>query len=301
MDDIVFYCKSYRRDVLRVRRLVESIERHNRDGLSVYVSMPRADRSLFADQLGTARVTLVDDEDIIAANPAVTAARADGMEGQLLQAIVKAEFWRLRTCANYLCIDADSKFVADIGRTDLLAADGQPYTVIHQNKDLLQMASNLGIAKVGTEFRAECERVRSLFGRTGPIYSFMPSPFLWSAKVWQSLDDAYFQPRGQTIWDAVTRELPESLWYGEALLAYGAIALRPIEPLFRVYHYNWQYYAQRRAGETEANVAENYFGVIYQSNWEYEMDYGAPQKSLASRWLRSGKRGLRYLQNRWLP
>lgn len=300
MHDLVLYCKSYRRDVLRVQRLLDSIERHNRDGLPVVVSMPREDRALFAAQLGGGRCELIDDERIVTANPAVREDRMRGVEGQLSQAIVKAEFWRLGACANYLCIDADSKFVTDFGRTDLLAADGVPYTVIHQNKDLLQMASDRGVAKVAAEFRAEAKRVRALFGREGPLYSFAPSPFVWSARVWQSLDERFLQPRRWTLWDAVTRELPESLWYGEALLAYQAIPLRPIEPLFRVYHYNWQYYALRRLGETEAKVADNYLGVIYQSNWEYELDYGAAQKKLGSRVVRSCKRGVRYLQSRWL-
>ena len=114
------------------------------------------------------------------------------------------------------------------------------------------------------------------------------------------LDREYLQPREQTLWDVITREVPEYLWYGEALLAYQAIPLRPVEPLFRVYHYSWQYYTLKRMGESEAKVIENYLGVIYQSNWEYELDYGAGPKGLGSRAVRRAKRGLRYLQNRWL-
>jgi hypothetical protein len=297
--DIALYCKSYRRDVLRVRRLLDSIERHNRDRLPVFVSMPQADRALFAERLGSTRCTLVNDEEIVRASPGGSRERVAAMEGELSQAIVKAEFWRLGLSESALCIDADSKFVADFGRADLLAPDGMPYTVIHQNKDLLQLASNRNVPKVAVEFRAEVERFRPLFHRVGPVYSFAPSPFLWSRRVWQSLERELLQPQGKTLWDVVTRDLPESLWYGEALLAYQAIPLRPIEPLFRVYHYNWQWYAMQRLGESEKTVAENYFGVIYQSNWEYEMDFGAPHKPLASRFVRSMKRGLRYLQNRW--
>jgi hypothetical protein len=298
--DVVLYCKSYRRDVLRVRRLLESIDRFNQDALPVYVSMPREDRALFEQQLGSGRCTLIDDEDIVAANPRVNVEQARNVPGRLSQAIVKSEFWRLGLCANYVCIDADSVFVADFRRRDFIAPDGESYTVIHQNKDLLQLATNRGVHKVGAEFKEEAARFTPIFGRDGPAYSFAPSPFLWSAKVWRSLDTQYLQPHGINLWDAVTEKLPESLWYGEALLAYQAIPLRPIEPLFRVYHYNWQFYSMLRLGETEAKVAQNYLGVIYQSNWEHEMDYGQPVKPLPSRMLRSVKRSLRYLQNRWL-
>jgi hypothetical protein len=300
MEDIVLFCKSYERDVLRVKRLLDSIEKHNRDRLPVYISMPAGDRHLFEQYLGAGRVELIDDEAIVAANPRVDPVAVRAVEGRVSQAMVRSEFWRVGACRAYLCIDSDSVFLTDFGRADLVGDDGQPYTVMHQNKELIQSAANCGIDKVALELHAEIERVQSLFGRRGPAYSFAPSPFLWAAAVWQSLDDNYLKPRGQTLWDVCNRELPEYLWYGEALLAYGAIPLRPIEPLFRVYHYTWQYYALRRMGETEAKLAHNFLGVIYQSNWEYELDYGAAAKSPASRLLRRCKRGLRYLQYRWL-
>lgn len=300
MQDFVLYCKSYHRDVLRVVRLLDSIERHNVERLPVCISMPASDRALFEDKLGRSRCTLIDDEQIVHANPRVRPADTAGIEGRVSQAMVRSEFWRLGLCGAYLCIDSDSKFIADFRRKDFVAPDGHPYTVLHQNKELLQLAADRGVTKVGAEFRAELARIRQFFPREGPGYSFVPSPFLWSAHVWESLDREYLQPREQTLWDVITREVPEYLWYGEALLAYQAIPLRPVEPLFRVYHYNWQYYTLKRMGESEAKVIENYLGVIYQSNWEYELDYGPVPKGLGSRAVRRVKRGLRYLQNRWL-
>lgn len=53
----------------------------------------------------------------------------------------------------------------------------------------------------------------------------------------------------------------------------------------------------RRLGETEAKLAENYFGVIYQSAWDLDGHLGAPQKSLPSRLLRRIKRFGRYIQS----
>ena len=89
----------------------------------------------------------------------------------------------------------------------------------------------------------------------------------------------------------------EYLWYGEALLKYQAIALRPIEPLFRVYHYDWQYYILKRQGENIDSLKRMYLGVIYQSNWESEMDFGAAQKSMASRILKQLKRRIRQIKS----
>lgn len=80
-------------------------------------------------------------------------------------------------------------------------------------------------------------------------------------------------------------------------MKYHAIPLIAIEPLFRTYHYDWQFFLMKRLGETETNLAENYFGVIYQSAWDIDSHFGAPQKSLPSQVLRLIKRFARYLQS----
>ena len=46
----------------------------------------------------------------------------------------------------------------------------------------------------------------------------------------------------------------------------------PIEPIFRCYHYEEQYYFWKMAGETEEKIAENYLGVCMQSNWDKRLD-----------------------------
>lgn len=293
MQDLTLFIKSYSRDVLRVARLMDSIERFNRDALPVVVSRPQADAALFEQQLGRGRCTFIDDEAIAAVSPGAPSDYADHFSGGLVQQILKSEFWRLGTTANWLCIDSDSRFIQSFGRDDFLHPDGHPYTVIHQNKELLQMAANLGIGKVAEGFAEEAARFRALLPRPGPEYVFMPSPFLWSARVWQSLEAQWLQPRGETLWQAITPAYPESRWYGEALLAFGAIALRPVEPYFRVYHYDWQYDLFRRQGETEASLRAAYLGIVLQSNWDDSLDYGAPRKSWASRAVRRLKRGLR--------
>jgi hypothetical protein len=247
--------------------------------------------------LGKSDYQWVADEEIIAANPRANLVKYREMPGGLSQQIVKAEFWRLGLAGNYLCLDSDSKFIRDFRQSDFVADDNIPYTVLHQNKELFQMADNRGHIKVERDLRVEAERVKALFGRSGPNFYCAPAPFNWSAKVWQSLDSEYLQPQGISIWDLITPEHPESLIYGEAIMKYRAVPLIAIEPLFRTYHYDWQYFLMKRLGETEAKLAQHYFGVIYQSAWEIDGHLGGPSKSLPSRLLRRIKRFGRYLQS----
>ncbi|MBU3590754.1 hypothetical protein ICN11_01795 [Polynucleobacter sp. 78F-HAINBA] len=297
MNNFVLYCKSYSRDFLRLKRLLESVKRHNVDHIPFYISTPASEKALLEEVIGKVDYDWVADEEIVATNPRADLVKYREMPGGLSQQIVKAEFWRLGLAENYLCLDSDSKFVRDFKQSDFVTDANVPYTVLHQNKELFQLATNRGHHKVEHDLRVEAERVQKLFNRVGPHFYCAPAPFNWSAKVWQSLDQEYLQPKSISIWDLITPEHPESLIYGEALMKYCAIPLIAIEPLFRTYHYDWQYFLMKRLGETEAKLAKHYFGVIYQSAWDMDGHLGAPNKSLPSRLLRRIKRFGRFLQS----
>lgn len=298
MKDLVLYCKSYSRDFLRLKRLLHSISRYNLDQIPFYISTPEDQYEDLISVLGEARVFhWVSDESIVAANPRVPAGIEKTRSGGLSQQAIKSEFWRLGLTKNYVCLDSDCIFIKDFKKSDFLSWDGNPYTVIYQNKEFYQLSINRGHNKVESNLRQEGDRVKALFSRIGPNYYCPCPPFIWSAKVWESLDREYLQPRNLNFWDVSRDDHPETLLYLEALLNYQAIPLYPIEQLFRTYYYDWQYYLLRRMGETEGKLKANYLGVVYQSNWDAGMDFGIRSKSLASLILRRLKRFGRYLQS----
>lgn len=295
MAGIPLFCKSYHQDVLRVKRLVESVEACNADNMPLFISVPVIDRQLFLNQIGSGRCEWLSDEEIVAANPILSWARLQEMDSRQSQQVVKSEFWRLHSCKGYLCLDSDSVFIRKFQTADFLAADGVPFTTIHQSKELLQLAINVGRPKLVENYRKDCKMAKSIFERSGPDYDFGPTPVVWATKVWQDLATNYLEPRGMSFMDAIIQFPSELRWYGEALLAYQSIPLHPVEPLFRVYHTDWQYFRQRKMGETLEKLQENYLGVVMQSNWQYEMDYANFGKSVLSRVARQVKRQLRRL------
>ncbi|QWE06869.1 DUF6492 family protein [Polynucleobacter sp. JS-JIR-5-A7] len=297
MKDIVLYCKTYSRDFLRLKRLLKSIDQFNQDKIPFYISTPQDQRAELTAILGDVNYQWVSDESIIAANPKAPQGIEKTRSGGLSQQAIKSEFWRLGISENYVCLDSDCVFIKSFGRSDFLASDTNPYTVIYQNKEFFQLAANRNYAKVANNLRLEGDNVKALFGRVGPNYYCPCPPFIWSAKVWRSLDENYLTPRNLGFWDISTESHPETLLYLEALLNYRAIPLYPIEQLFRIYYYDWQFYLLRRQGEVQKKLANNYLGVIYQSNWESGLDYGSPKKSFLSRANKRIKSFLRYLQS----
>ena len=298
MKDLVLYCKSYRRDFLRLKRLLESIQKYNVDQIPFYISTPYADFDELKNILGSKiQYEWISDESIVSANPRAIPGIEKKRTGSLAQQAIKSEFWRLGISENYVCLDSDCIFLREFDRKSFINADGNPFTVIYQNKEFFQLAIDRNHSKVEENLRLEGDRVRALFDRQGPNYYCPCPPFIWSAKVWRSLDEQFLAPKGLTFWDISNPEHPETLLYLEALLKFQAIPLYPIEQLFRIYYYDWQYYLLRRLGESENKLTKNYLGVIYQSNWDSDLDFGSSGKSILSQANRKLKRFLRYLQS----
>jgi hypothetical protein len=295
------FCKSYAGDLSRVISLWKSIQCFNRDAIPFYLCVPKKDLKLFQSNLENKSndIHWIVDEDVVLSNPSLTLDLYHKWDGRLSQQVIKSEFWRYlekngvsHSYSSYLCIDSESQFIKDFYLSDFLDGNCNPYTVIHQNKELLQLADNKKIDKVSRHYLDDSKALKKIFQRVGPDYDFGPTPVIWSSKVWKDLEINYLKPNGMTIWDAIELYPSELRWYGEALLAYKSIELHPLEPIFRVYHYDWQYFFLKRVGESADSICKNYFGILKQSNWEYEMDYGehAKRKSFASRQLKNLKR-----------
>ena len=130
MKDLVLYCKSYRRDFLRVKRLLATIEKYNTDHIPFYISTPQDQYEDLISVLGSTQGFLwVSDESIVASNPRAPLGIEKTRPGSLSQQAIKSEFWRLEIAENYGCLDSDCIFIKEFSKADFLAPDGNPYTV----------------------------------------------------------------------------------------------------------------------------------------------------------------------------
>lgn len=290
MHPFALYCKSYCVDVKRVVRLADSVARFNTDRLPFYVSVPAADLALFAQMLGPRDVVLISDESIIDANPALALDAVQQLPGNISQQIVKSEFWRLGLCQAYLCLDSDCVFIRAFDTASFIAADGTPYSVIDEGRDLLLSTLAKGDHKILGNFQRESLEVQKAFGRDGKHYNFGPTPPVWDRRVWESLEAHLLKPQGRTLMQLICASPHEMRWYGEALLKYKAIALLPSQPTFKTYHYAWQQRADERNGIGMEQLATLYLGVVLQSAWEREMDWPSEGGNWLSRFARRVRR-----------
>lgn len=296
MLNFVLYCCTFRKDLKRTVKLAQSIQRHNKTNIPFYISVPEGDVGLFRGSLKDLDVIVFDEKDIFQANPKLDIQKLYEIRGGLRQQVIKSEFWRLGISENYLVLDADCIFIRDFDGSDFIAIDDVPYSIIHEGRDVLQATERFGPKKIRQHFLADREPIKAALGRSGVTYDFGYAPFLWSKKVWESLDHQYLTPNGMNFLDAVLLCGSEFTWYGESLINFRAIPIYPREQLFKHYHYEHQLWADQILGYKEKLLAYDYMGVVYQSNWESWGDYGPSNKSIASRVWRSIKRALKKMQ-----
>jgi hypothetical protein len=291
--NFVILCKSYLADLRRVERLMASLAQYNREHIPVALAVPAKDLDTFKLALSDYHCEWLTDEAIVQAHPQCEAknllARYHATPGNISQQVIKSEAWRLLDCQTYLCVDSDTVFTKAFGKSDFCNSRGHPYTVMHQSKDMYQLAINRGQRRSYVDFKNLSQSVQQQFERDGPLYDFLPQPLIWSTQVWRDLDTEWLAPRNLTLWDAIDQCPSEAHWYGEALLHLQSIPLLPIEPLFRVYHFDWQYDLYRKWGESNETLRDQYLGVCIQSNWEVEMDT-LGTRGVASKWVRKLKR-----------
>jgi hypothetical protein len=297
-NSLVLFCKSYRNDLLRAKRLAQSIAKHNADRLPFYLCVPAQDVDVFRDTLAELPIVLLCDDEILSANPRLDRARVMALRPYLGQQIIKSEFWRLELCETLVCIDSDSYFIRDFTAGDFLAPDGTPFSVMHESKDYLQYLINVDKRNPLKDARIERERISAFFPAVTPLYYFTPTPAIWSRRVWRALDEQLLTPRGMTIVDAIEACPAELAWYGHALLAFKPIPILPREPLFRVYHYPELYWHLKRQGETEDKLRQLFLGVVRQSFWDTELETRRGER--LRRWIKNLRKRLSSRRYAWL-
>jgi hypothetical protein len=283
MQDFCLYCKSYSVDVFRAKRLAASIAKFNVDRIPFVVSCPEGDKPLFESELQGFDLILVCDEDIVRANPRHNVEHINSIPGHISQQIVKSEFWRLGLSRTYLCLDSDCQFTRPFRKAEFIDEEGNPYTIMDEARELLIPALALKKNKVIDNFLRESAEIQQEIQRPGKVYNFGPNCPVWDARVWQSLDENLLQPRNLSFAELIVSFPNEMRWYGESVLKFGAIRIRPSQPFFKMYHYAWQLRMDRRLGITEAMLSRLYCGVVYQSAWERQLDWPSEGGKLASK------------------
>jgi hypothetical protein len=279
MKDIAFFIKSHRPDLVLVRRLLDSISKHNRDQISVFISVPADDVFAFRDlsRCFTNVSVLADDHFGI---PRVDRKIWNFAPGYITQQIVKLSVQRLSEARNYLVLDSDTYFIRDFEAKDFIAPNGIGLTVLAGDGELVADPAYAPFAQsramkidliadrldMGTLSRATCH-----------------NNTVFQDSVLHSFHD-WCRSEGLSLLDLMTIAPVEFTWYNFFLVKHCPDRLVRIEPFIKMMHTRSEYRRFVAAGFSHESFRRVYLGVCLNSGWA-----GTRQGRLVSR-LERGSR-----------
>ena len=262
MKDVAIFVKSHRPDLVLVHRLLDSISRHNRDRIGVFISVPADDVVAFQDlsRRFTDVSVLADDHFGI---PRVDRKIWGFAPGYITQQLVKLSVQRLSEARNYVILDSDTYFIRDFVTKDFTAPDGTGLTVLAEDKDLVADPAWAPFA----EFRAK--RIDLIADRLG-VPTLSPAT-CFNNTVFQDsvLHDFHDWCRSESLslLDLMTIAPVEFAWYNLFLVKHCPERLVRIEPFIRIFHTRSEYRRLVAAGFSHESLRRSYLGVCINSNW----------------------------------
>lgn len=293
MDPVCLFCKTFRRDLERFSVLLDSVLRHNVEGIPFVVSIPKRDRRLFEDRFGNGVVEWVTDE-------ALTGGRV--RQSWMGQQVVKLSFWQMERASSAVALDADFIILRDFGCRDFIDVDGTPFFVASRHSPRYEHGDpavresisgggppptlsrdELASAREGASFpdplgphhrwlRWPIRDLRKWSGRKGRNIHMMPGPIL-SHESQRTFHDEYLEPQGITYRTLIHIAPWEYVWLGEWLLARRPHDVRPIHPLFVHFVSDGGIRDARAQGITRESIARHHLGVALASQHQMYLTY----------------------------
>jgi len=261
--ELILLCKSYKGDIARAKVLLDSIKKHNKDNIPFYFQIPKSDLEIFNIGLGVEGYDVIFDEDVT---------ELVNTQSHFTQQLYKMEFYKLKIAKYYFTIDSDMYFIRDFNSTEFIDENGIPYVTMHENKSLREYSKNIkGDDLLTIWWESERNKIPELFGRKGKLYDYSCSAILYISEVFETLYSEYCVPNNLTFLNLLQFQSSENTWFGEWIL-YKGFKFYPCEPMFKTFHYPFQYHLSKELGHTEEDLARVYLGITMQSNW------GAPLK-----------------------
>ncbi len=289
--DLALFCKTFRDDVDRVARLIDTVEANNTDRLPMILAAPRADHRLIADHIGAGRAMMIADEDIVRL-------RSPRL-GWYQQQIVKLAFGTTGLAENFVIIDSDHYMLRPFRRTDFLTDNGTPYLILSDHHyiadpdndyvtrllvdlaaggevelcspspEIVEATRGPGAAAIrisreeiepGAVLASLVPKAQSIMQRQGIEFKFMHGP-IWSASAIMALKEQVLDRDGVDFETLIEICPWEANWYGNWVLSSGCIEVVPKEMMFIHFRTDESIIRAREMGITNAVLARAFLGV----------------------------------------
>ena len=271
MTDLVILIKSYRGDLKIAHRLLDSLTRYNLDSIPAYLVVPQSDIDSFRSIAGNSVEILAEEQlqEHLVSEP------FGGMTtGYINQQLVKLSFWELGLAENYLVLDSDVEMIRPFAKSEFIASDGHPYSVLTQDKDMLADPQYYN-----DQWRTRETWINTIATELGydgpwPVRTCHANT-VFNSEVLRSMKEKVLAPRGWVYSDLLKTAPYEFSWYNIWLQVSGVIPVRACEPWIKTFHSESEHLDFLASPASLDDMKRAYSGISVQSNFARYKDLPA--------------------------
>lgn len=284
MEAFALFLKSYADDLRLTERFLDTFHRFNQEGLTLYLSVPDRDYSLFSGfRCKTVQVILDEEitEDYFGRHSPMYREALLPRVALINAWVTRLAFWEMGLAYTYYAVDADLVFLRPFGIQDFLSPDMTPYAYLSEYRELA--ADPFYFERYWKARKEAYLRVKAHLDLHEPRDLTALCCMVMSGQALSSFRDTWLAPRGWTYGDALAIAEYDYFWYAAWLQKSDAANLLLRDNPVLVVQHQGHHLALVQQGITKESLAEGYLGVIVNSNWSKQyglVDFDSPPENL---------------------
>jgi len=269
MDKLCIFLKTYNKDFLRAKNLIESILKFNVDKIPVWIACPKSDLNEFRSLELASWINCLAEEDIPVT---LTKEKENGIEpGYINQEILKLGFAELNLSEHYFCVDSDGIFLRKFTIEDFLNSESVPKMVLVQDKELI--IDNFYYERHWKKREIELKKIEKV------MFNNNENRVIKTCHNFQVFTNAYLERFKLEIleensWDYLQCVLIapyEFSWYNYFVQSRNLPHIA-VEPYFKMIHTLEQFLTMKISGISADSISRGYMGVVVNSNFAQSSD-----------------------------
>jgi len=301
---LVILNKSFDKDINRSWNLYKSVEKHNKDNIPFYLSVPEKDYKLFREKFPKNIVIFTDEE--IWKLAKLDIKKIKKLLGWQQQQIIKLCFYKMNLSENYVTLDSDSYFFKDFYKSLFLSDDGIPFTIKNRKDNFdFKYAEKLWKEDGGMLDGKSVSLLESFVAIKeslgGNIQDnnwncYVSTYGIWSSKALKSLEEKIKKDKNWNFYDIIKYSPYELQWYGQWIDLSGVIPLKYIGDIFCIINgeENYKNNLKRYINIEKDFKFKKYFGVSLQTRLKSgKIKYEVPKTFKF--WIRNKLRNIRHI------
>lgn len=250
MHNLVLFCKTFIRDLDKMKTLKQSVDKFNADKIPFCIACPEAEIEIFKKHLKTGKedyeLIFLTDEEV--AGRELTAKYKD--KGWVGQQFIKLLFYKTNVCNFYVILDSDLYFIQDFHISDFMYDESTPYISMTEER------------------KEEYAKIQNYLKRKGKTYGFVRHGQVFSCRLLYDMEENLLNKNNITFEDLLKISPFEMQWYGEYYMIKRPFELYPCNRLFRYFWGEDLYLDAKRRGLTvEDFIKEGCLGILMQTYW----------------------------------